>query len=167
VATRRPRGVSTVPREHHKIAMTEEELRSFVASTQKLILATVDGDERPWADAVACRLIGDRIYFRVPVGSRSYANILGDSRVCCVVEYRPGGSYFGIKGALIHGNALERSMSVNAVQLDTAFRDLPDPVQADCGETVIFSVGLDDTASFAFAKIEYRYEDRTLLELAD
>jgi nitroimidazol reductase NimA-like FMN-containing flavoprotein (pyridoxamine 5'-phosphate oxidase superfamily) len=152
-----------MPREHADIKMTPEELRGFLSSDTRLILATIDDDDRPWADAVAYRFIDDRVYFRVPTKSRSYQHIVSDGRVCCVVESKPtGSSYYAIKGAMMHGTAEELSPGedpeVHAQLLETA-----DPVTGGRNEeSAIYSVGLDDSTSFVFDKIRYRYQDRSL-----
>jgi Pyridoxamine 5'-phosphate oxidase len=146
-----------MPREHFNITMTDEELHTFLGSFSRLVLATNDRDGGTWGDGVAYSFMADRIYFRVPESTRSLANIRDDNRVCCVVENHPfGSSYYAIKAALLHGRAQEESdPSVLA-----GFANDPDPVQSDRFDGPTFSIGLDDTVSFVFAKIAYRYTDR-------
>jgi len=151
-----------MPREHSHIKMTEEELTAYLASFNRLVLATIDADDNPWADVVAYRFLDGRAYFRVPPGTRSAANIARDPRVCCVVESKPDiSSYYDIKGAMLHGHAEELAGDAAAIQ--AALGQVPDPVEPGLGtEGTIFSVGLDDATSFAFEKIRYRYQDRSL-----
>ena len=140
------------------IAMTPDELRDFLRKDARLMLATLAEDSKPWGDAVAYVLKDDRIYFRVPNNAPSLGNIRRDNRVACVVESHPKGSeYYAIKAATAHGQAQEGSNS----GVDEALAAVPDPVAPDAPrEGVVFSVGLDNVASFAFEKIKYRYEDK-------
>ena len=145
--------------------MTPAELRSFLASSATAVLATIDRDGTPWTDLVAYRLIGDRFHFRVPSGSRSWVNIQGDRRVCCTVEHSPADSYYGIQGALVHGEAVEPTFAERAEGV-AAFDGLTDPVQPGGAGAVLLSIGLEDSTSVAFGKIRYRYENKSLAELA-
>jgi nitroimidazol reductase NimA-like FMN-containing flavoprotein (pyridoxamine 5'-phosphate oxidase superfamily) len=151
-----------VPREN--IKMTPAELRSFLASSATAVLATIDRDGTPWTDLVAYRLIGDRLHFQVPSGSRSWVNIQADPRVCCVVEHSPADSYYGIQGALVHGEAVEPTSAERAEEA-AAFDGLTDPVQPGGTGAILLSIGLEDSTSFAFSKIRYRYEHKSLAEL--
>jgi hypothetical protein len=148
--------------------MTPAELQAFLGNMNTAVLATIDRDGTPWADLVAYRLIGDRLHFLVHSGSRSWANIQRDPRVCCAVEQSPAGSYYGIQGALMHGTAVEPTSTERADVL-AAFEQ-PDPPQPDplqrggMGATPL-SIGLDDSTSFAFSKIQRRYDDTRLADL--
>jgi len=147
-----------MPREHFDITMSPEELSSFLGSFQRLVLATNDRDGGTWGDAVAYHFDGSRIYFRVPEHTRSLANIRSDDRVCCAVESHPHGtSYYDIRAALVHGRAEPLNGSEGPGVL-TALDG--DPVDGSSTGPV-FSVGLDDVVSFVFAKIAYRYQDRS------
>jgi nitroimidazol reductase NimA-like FMN-containing flavoprotein (pyridoxamine 5'-phosphate oxidase superfamily) len=152
-----------MPREHAHIKMTEDELTAYLASFDRLVLATLDDDDNPWADVVAYRFLDGRVYFRVPTGTRSAAHLARDDRVCCVVESKPDiSSYYDIKGAMLHGHA-EPLAAESAPDVREALGQVPDPVVAALrAEGSIFSVGLEDSTSFAFEKIRYRYEDRSL-----
>jgi nitroimidazol reductase NimA-like FMN-containing flavoprotein (pyridoxamine 5'-phosphate oxidase superfamily) len=146
-----------MPREHFDINMTDEELHTFLGSFNRLILATNDRDGGTWGDGVAYRFTADRVYFRVPENTRSLANIRSDNRVCCVVENHPkGSSYYAIHAALLHGRAEEEGNG----KAEAVLSGIPDPVQSDRSDGPTFSIGLDDTISFVFAKIAYRYADR-------
>ncbi len=148
-----------MPREHSRIAMTDEELHAFLASDQRLVLATAAPDGGTWGDVVAYVASDDRVHFKVPDGSVSAHNLAADNRVCCVVESLPtNGSYYDIKGAMMHGVA-EPTPADDPVMARLA--ELPDPITLVAGEPgQCFSIGLDDMASFVFAKIHYRYEDK-------
>jgi hypothetical protein len=146
-----------MPREHFDITMTEDELQAFLGSYSRLVLATNDRDGGTWGDGVPYQFTGDRVYFRVPDGSRSLANLRADDRVCCTVENHPGGSsYYAIRGALVHGRAREESNGT----APPALAGTPDPTESGRFDGPTFSVGLDDVVSFVFAKIAYRYTDR-------
>jgi nitroimidazol reductase NimA-like FMN-containing flavoprotein (pyridoxamine 5'-phosphate oxidase superfamily) len=149
-----------MPREHFDINMTDEELHAFLGSFNRLVLATNDGDGGTWGDGVAYGFMADRVYFRVPEKTRSLSNLRRDDRVCCVVESHPkGSSYYAIQAALLHGRAREeRDRDVHA-----ALAAIPDPTRSDRSDGPTFSIGLEDVVSFVFAKIAYRYADRTEL----
>jgi hypothetical protein len=153
-----------MPREHADIKMTPEELRAFLHSDNRLIVATVDVDGGGWVDAAAFTFFEDRVYFRLPVDTRSFRNIQRDARVCCVVESKPAASsYYDIKGAMLHGAAEPTSGQDVPAVVGEALAALPDPVTPDAPrDGQIFSIGLEDHTSFVFAKIRYRYEDRAL-----
>ena len=153
-----------MPREHADIKMTPEELREFLQSDNRLVVATLDGDGSGWADAAAYAFFDDRVYFRLPVDTRSYRNIQRDRRVCCVVESKPAtASYYDIKGAMLHGAADAVARQAVPVEVSAALDAVPDPVTPDePRDGQVFSIGLDDHTSFMFAKIKYRYEDRAL-----
>jgi nitroimidazol reductase NimA-like FMN-containing flavoprotein (pyridoxamine 5'-phosphate oxidase superfamily) len=138
--------------------MEPDELRAFLASDSRLVLATVSEDGSPWADAAACHFASDRMYFRVPVHTRSYRHIEADPRVCVVVESKPAGTpYYGIKEAMLHG----RAEPCTDPAILEALAAVPDPVDGSHDGT-IYSVGLEGSTSFSFQKIQYRYQDRAL-----
>ena len=147
-----------MPKEWGGIAMNPDELREFLRADNRLILATLDDANEPWGDAVAYTLQENRIYFRIPAGTRSLKNIRRDNRVACVVESHPKGTeYYAIKGATAHGSATEGSTS----SIDAMLQGIPDPVAPSSpSEGVVFSVDLEDIVSFAFERIKYRYEDQ-------
>jgi nitroimidazol reductase NimA-like FMN-containing flavoprotein (pyridoxamine 5'-phosphate oxidase superfamily) len=153
-----------MPREHADIKMTPEELLAFLRSDNRLVVATVDADGAGWVDAAAFTFFEDRVYFRLPVDTRSVRNIQRDARVCCVVESKPAASsYYAIKGAMLHGHA----DPIGGQDVPSVVREVlaavPDPVTPGASrDGEIFSVGLEDHTSFVFAKIKYRYEDRAL-----
>jgi nitroimidazol reductase NimA-like FMN-containing flavoprotein (pyridoxamine 5'-phosphate oxidase superfamily) len=149
-----------MPREHFDITMTPKELHDFLASFNRLVVATNDRDGGTWADGAAYHFEGGRLYFRVPQKTRTLANIRTDDRVCCVVESLPAGaSYYNIRAALVHGRA-EELTGGQAPAITASLASVPDPVDGTPADGPIFSVGLEDVVSFVFAKIQYRYEDR-------
>ncbi len=142
-----------MPRE--SIAMSREELLAFLKDERCLALGTLDESGRVWPDAAACLLQGETLYFRIPRRSRSHANIRRDARVCCSLDRFP--SYYEIKGATLHGMA--REVSDRAVR--PALDGLPDPVTGrDDADGAFYAIGLDDVASFDFAKIKRRVTER-------
>jgi nitroimidazol reductase NimA-like FMN-containing flavoprotein (pyridoxamine 5'-phosphate oxidase superfamily) len=153
-----------MPREHADIKMTPEELREFLQSDHRLVVATIDADGGGWADAAAFAFFEDRVYFRLPVDTRSHRNIQRDNRVCCVVESKPAASsYYDIKGAMLHGAADAVSQDAMPPAVGEALDAIPDPVVPnEPADSDVFSIDLEDHTSFVFAKIKYRYEDRAL-----
>jgi hypothetical protein len=153
-----------MPREHADIKMTPDELREFLRTDNRLVVASLDADGGGWVDAAAFTFFEDRVYFRLPVDTRSCRNIERDNRVCCVVESKPAtASYYEIKGAMLHGaaDAVPRQAVPGAVS--EALDAVADPLTPDAPDDgQIFSIGLEDNTSFMFAKIKYRYEDRAL-----
>jgi hypothetical protein len=153
-----------MPREHADIKMTPEELREFLRSDNRLVVASLDADGGGWVDAAAFTFFEDRVYFRLPMDTRSFRNIRRDARVCCVVESRPAASsYYDIKGAMVHGVAEPTAVQTVPPAVREALAAIPDPVAPDAPrDRAVFSIGLEDHTSFVFAKIKYRYEDRAL-----
>jgi hypothetical protein len=149
-------------REHADIKMTPEELHEFLGSDRRLVVATLGPDDSPWGDVVAYAYVDRRVYFRVPAGTRSAENIGRDPRVCCVVENKPAdSSYYGIKGAILHGTVTEARPHDDAAALE-ALAAIPDPVDAGVTGGATYWIGTDDSTSFVFAKIQGRYQDRTV-----
>ena len=155
-----------MPREHSDIKMPPEVLAAFLCTDKRLILATNDEDGGNWADAVAYCFVDGRVYFRVPTDTRSYRNIAADPRVCCVVESKPAASsYYDIKGAMLHGRAEPLGDGAIGAQVRAALADIDDPVEPSLPhDGAVFSVGLDDSTSFDFSRIRYRYQDRPLTD---
>jgi len=152
-------------REHASIKMTPEELDEYLGSYQRLIVATLDDDGAPWADAAAYVFMDDRVWFRVPTDTATYRHLRRDGLVCCVVESKPDDStYYGIKGAMLHGrvNVVDEGA---APAVHQALASRPDPVTPSRTDGAVFSVGLDDSTSFAFEKIQGRYQDKQVEEL--
>jgi nitroimidazol reductase NimA-like FMN-containing flavoprotein (pyridoxamine 5'-phosphate oxidase superfamily) len=151
-----------MPREHASIKMELDELRSFLDSDVRCVVATMGAGDRPWADAAAYVFEGDRLYFSIFTSTRTFENIAHDARVCCVVEAKPeDSSYYDIKGAMLHGIA--QPIEGDAIHVHERLAALSDPLEPERqGERAVFSVGLDDSTSFSFDKIQYRYEDRSL-----
>ncbi|MEE9285771.1 MAG: pyridoxamine 5'-phosphate oxidase family protein [Dehalococcoidia bacterium] len=143
-----------MPRE--SIAMDRQEVLDFLRGQRRLVLGTLDPDGAPWADAAPCVLRGDVLFFWIPRDSRSFANIQRDGRACCALDQYP--SYYEIKGATLHGRAVEVRDAIALEQARAAFElaggsrdgDLP-------GDGAVFCMGLDDVVSFDFAKIKTRY----------
>lgn len=91
------------------------------------------------------------MYFRVPLDTRSYANIRKDNRVCCIADRYP--SYFEVKGVMVHGRAAY-VMDQDAIKwAGAAFLSIPNPVQNLIPRSDLYCVLLDDVASFDFSKI--------------
>ncbi|MEO5837560.1 MAG: pyridoxamine 5'-phosphate oxidase family protein [Acidimicrobiales bacterium] len=151
-----------MPREHHSIKFTPDELHDFLRADTRLILATVDDAGDPWGDVVPFVFRHDRVFFRVAVDTRSFANIALDPRVCCVVESMNGLSYYDIKGAIMHGVAVATTVDHQFADVDAALAGIADPVGPVGSETVVYSIDLGDSTSFSFEKIKYRYQDRAL-----
>jgi len=148
-----------VAREHGRISLSIEEIAEVASEQPRCIVATVDENGTPCGDAAACTFHLGRLYFAVPLGTRTLRNIEGDPRVCCTMEDHPvGAGYYTIKGAMLHGHA-ERHAIGSPPEVARAIAALPDPVSGKAGDDrVIFSVGTDDVASFDFAKINRRFE---------
>lgn len=157
-------------REHSKIKMTPEELDAYLGSFRRVIVATLTDDGDPWADAAAYRYVDGRLYFRVPHGTRTLDHLRRDGMVCCVVESKPDqSSYYDIKGAMLHGGAVELEAG-EMPEVRAALDAIDDPVEPGRTDGVVYSVGLDDSTSFSFDKIQGRYQDqslRTLQEVAE
>jgi nitroimidazol reductase NimA-like FMN-containing flavoprotein (pyridoxamine 5'-phosphate oxidase superfamily) len=156
-----------MPREHADIKMTPEELHAFLLTDTRLVVGTLDPDGGPWVDAAAFTFVDERVWFRLPVGTRSVRNLTNDPRVCVVVESKPArSSYYDIKGAMIHGRVAQVDDGELPGAVVGALAAIADPVEPHGdADTVVYAVGLDDVVSFVFAKIKYRYQDRPLEEI--
>ncbi len=138
-----------MPRE--SIALTRDELLAFAQGERWCIVGANDEDGGLWADAVACCVSDGTFYFRVPRETRTFANILKDDRVCCILERAP--TYYEIKGATIHGRA---SIVINGMLVGSLIPLLErggDPV-APGSRGSIYSLSLTDVVSFDFSKIK-------------
>jgi len=149
-----------MPREHASINMTRQELAHFLGDQTRCIVGTLDAEAGPWGDAAACVFQDEALYFRIPGKARSLANLQRDNRVCCVVEDHPtGADYYTIKGAILHGRATTVADPATAQRVASALDRIPDPVTGrPSPDGAVFSVGIDDVASFDFAKIKRRFE---------
>lgn len=149
-----------MPREHATMNMTLEELANFLGTQTRCIVGTLDAEAGPWGDAAACVFQDGALYFRIPRKARSLANLQRDSRVCCVMEDHPTGSdYYTIKGAILHGRATIVADPATARRVASALDQLSDPVTGKpAPDGTVFTVGIDDVASFDFAKIKRRFE---------
>lgn len=145
-----------MPREHSTINMTPEELEAFVGRETRCVLGTLDEQAGPWGDAAATTIRNGALHFRVPASSDSATNIQGDNRVVCVFEEHPENTgYYTTKGAILHGHAKPCEDTAAKIVLDS----IPDPVtQKPDPAGATFSISLDDTASFDFAKIKRRFD---------
>ena len=149
-----------MPRE--SIAMTYEAVLAVLKEERWAALGTVDQVAGVWPDIVPMTLEGERVYFRVAVGSRSQANIERDDRVCCAVDRYP--TYYEIKGITAHGHA--KPVGDDAAErvsqaLDGAGYPIGaamDTVDAAADKNgLIYSIGLDDLTSFDFTKIVKKF----------
>ena len=139
-----------MPRE--SIAMALEESVDFLKTQRWVALGTLEPDGAPWSDAAAFALEGCTLYFKVPVGSRSRANIQRDDRVCCATDQWP--SYYEIKGVTAHGRA-RRVTGGEASRAEAALAGVPDPVEPGASmEMALYAIPLDDLVAFDFAKIK-------------
>jgi hypothetical protein len=104
------------------------------------------------------------VWFRLPADTRTVRNLRNDPRTCVVVESKPKvSSYYDIRGAMLHDSATLVADGDVPAAVRGALEAIPDPVEPGRpGDTVVFSVGLGGVVSFVFAKIQYRYQDRSL-----
>ncbi len=138
-----------MPRE--SITMTLDDATAFLQGRTWVALATLEPDGSPWADIVPSLLQQDRLFFKLPTGSRSHANIQRDQNVCCANDQYP--TYYEIKGVVIHGKA-ER---IDEDDIPLGLRDRPDPLQKVAGpEGACYAVPVADVVSFDFSKIVRR-----------
>jgi nitroimidazol reductase NimA-like FMN-containing flavoprotein (pyridoxamine 5'-phosphate oxidase superfamily) len=138
-----------MPRE--SISMSMEEVTGFLQSQRWMVLGTLAEDGTPWADVVACLLDSGFLYFCLPRGSRSLANISRDNRVCLTIDQFP--SYYEIKGVTVHG----RAQAIPEGAAVTGLASLPDPLTgAPVPGRAVFRLDLADVMSFDFGKIKGR-----------
>ncbi len=148
-----------MPREHPNIKMDMAELKAFLGTQTRCSLGTLDAQGGPWGDFAACCLDGDELYFRVPTRSRSFRHIVTDNRVVCSFESHPADTgYYTIKGAIVHGKVRRGEGALPPKGVAAELAKSADPVTRAITDGAIFSIGLDDYASFDFAKIKRRFE---------
>ena len=136
--------------------MLPKEIEMLLVGQRWVVLATLDADGSPWADLAACVLDGDEIYFLVCRGTRSFANVERDARVCCSIDIFP--SYYEIKGATIHGRARRVGDASLRERLAPRLARPGVPVADEAGDrSDLFALPLDDVFSFDFGKIQSQY----------
>lgn len=138
------------------IAMPPAEVEALLAEQRWVVLATLDSDGSPWADLAACALEAGELYFLVCRGTRSFANIERDARVCCSIDVFP--SYYEIKGVSVHGCARRVDDAALRARLAPRVTQPGVPVADPAGErSDLFVLPLDDVFSFDFGRIKNRY----------
>ena len=138
-----------MPRE--TIEMSAAECAAFLAEQPWVVLATLDSDGSPWADVVPSAVHDDRLYWRVPSGSRSERNIRRDPRICCTQD--ENSSYFEIRGVIAHGAAVQTAQD----EIPRALAARPDPLHPEAPPNGdVYSVDLVDVVSFDFSRITRR-----------
>lgn len=85
------------------IVMTEEEVASFLASTNKLQLATINPDGAPHLVTMFYALFDGRVGFWSYATSQKSKNLLRDPRLTLLVE--SGDGYADLRGVMIRGEA--------------------------------------------------------------
>ena len=132
--------------------MTGEEVRAYLSEERWMVLGTLDPDGSPWADAVRCRLEGERLTFSVPRASRSAANLSRDPRACCASDRFA--SYYEIRGLSVHGRAARVEDGATRARLAPALAESEGPAQGGApAESELYCLPLDDVFSFDFGKI--------------
>ena len=133
-----------MPRE--SIAMSNEELTTFLGAKPWVVVGTLDQDGSPWGDLAASLIDGERLVFAVPAGTRAAANIERDPRVVCMNDQYP--TYYEIKGVTIHGRAQRLDDPALEQRLSA------DPINRGASDRAVYTVPLDDITSFDFTKIK-------------
>jgi PPOX class probable F420-dependent enzyme len=89
--------------ERKRIALTDDEVTSLVATQGKLQLGTINPDGTPHLVTMFHAVVDGRIAFWTYKSSQKARNIERDPRVTCLLE--AGVDYFELRGALIYGTA--------------------------------------------------------------
>jgi pyridoxamine 5'-phosphate oxidase-like protein len=114
----------SVPREG--IAMSPEEIRTFLVAMEWVVLGVLDVEGAPLADVVPALVDGDEMFFAVASDSPTSMHLERDPRCCCSADVFP--SYYEIKGATVHGRATRVTPTaaiVAALQTRARSHDLP------------------------------------------
>ena len=121
-----------------------------------MVLGTLDPDGSPFADAVRCRLEGERLAFSVPRASRSHANLQRDPRACCASDRFA--SYYEIRGLTVHGRAARLEDEAARARLAPGLAEPEGPaLGGGANESELYSLPLDDVFSFDFGKIRDKF----------
>jgi hypothetical protein len=110
------------------ISMSAEEVRAFLASQTRVVVAALDGGA-PVGTVADVRVVDAGIEVTLAADDPVRLALAVDARVCAIAEQFPG--YEQIKGVCVHGRAA--------------------PVDGVGG--VRFRLGLGDVTSFDFAKL--------------
>jgi hypothetical protein len=131
-------------------AMSEAELRDFLAAVEWVALGVLDADGAPAGGLAPAAVDGDRLFFGVGSGSAAEAALARDPRCCVSADVFP--SYYEIKGATVHGRA-GRAEPPPAIAAELASRARRHGLAAD----VVYALPLlDDAFGFDFAKLARR-----------
>ncbi len=85
------------------IAMTDEEVRAFLAEQRTLIVASLNRDGTPHLVAMWYALVDGRVAFWTYAKSQKARNLARDPRITCLVE--AGARYEELRGVQLRGRA--------------------------------------------------------------
>jgi general stress protein 26 len=153
--------------------LSPAEVDEYLASQRTIIVTTLRRDGSPVAHPLWFVKIGNSIYFDTQAGSLKHKNILGDPRVCAVVE--SGESYFELRGVRIEGacEPVSDSEEIDRVQTALAEKDqalgsgmaeMPDwfsksrNQRRSRGDRVMLRLPMDRVYSWDFSKARKHYE---------
>ena len=114
--------------ERPDISMSADEVRGFIATQRRAVVAALDA-EAPVGTVADLRLVEAAVEVTLADDDPMRVVLAVDDRVCVVAEQFP--TYYEIRGVAVHGRA--------------------QPVDGIGGRT--FRVGLDDLTSFDFGKL--------------
>jgi Pyridoxamine 5'-phosphate oxidase len=85
-----------------RIAMTGDEVASFIEEHPKFQLATINRDGTPHLVTMFSGLVENKIAFWTYRASRKAYNLARDQRVTCLIE--AGTDYFELRGLMLYGS---------------------------------------------------------------
>jgi nitroimidazol reductase NimA-like FMN-containing flavoprotein (pyridoxamine 5'-phosphate oxidase superfamily) len=121
----------------NQLKMSSAEVLALVRSEGFLVLGTLEAEQPPAAETVACDIEGNSVIISVVINSRSHRNVQEDPRVCAIVENAER-DFYRMRSAMIHGSL--------AFVAD-------DPER----EVAQYVLELDDVISFDFSKIREKH----------
>ena len=90
-------------KQRDRVAMTQAEVRDFLAAGRKLQLATIGPDGMPHLVTMYYAVLDGQITFWTYRASQKALNLTRDPRVSCLVE--TGEAYFDLRGVQVQGTA--------------------------------------------------------------
>ena len=154
-------------------SMSKAEVDEYLASQRTITVTTLRPDGSPVAHPLWFVKLGESVYFDTRANSLKHKNILGDPRVCAVVE--SGESYFELRGVRIEGacHVVSDSEEIDRVQtalsekdrkLGSGMAEMPNwfsksrNQRRGRGERVMLQLPMERVYSWDFSKARKHYE---------
>jgi hypothetical protein len=153
--------------------MSSAEVDDYLANQRTITVTTLRPDGSPVAHPLWFVKLGESIYFDTRANSLKHKNILGDPRVCAVVE--SGESYFELRGVRIEGacrpvldgdeiDRVQTALKEKDLRLGSGMAEMPEwfsksrNQRRSRGERVMLEIPMKRVYSWDFSKARKHYE---------